>query len=78
VNNHGRRASGFIDLLLETSKGFVVIDHKSFLGKTADWSEKALSYSGQLAAYSDLRLELQIESTWIPFAATGGLVQVGW
>jgi hypothetical protein len=29
--------------LLETSKGVVIIDHKSFLGNRADWSTKALS-----------------------------------
>ena len=33
VNSHGQRTSGYIDLLLETSKGTVIIDHKSFLGK---------------------------------------------
>jgi ATP-dependent helicase/nuclease subunit A len=70
--------SGLIDLLLETANGFVIIDHKSFLGKTADWSAKALSYSGQLAAYSALHLERPIESAWIHFAAGGGLMQIAW
>ena len=50
VNKYGQRTSGYIDLLLETSKGGVIIDHKSFLGKRTDWPVKALSYSGQLAA----------------------------
>jgi ATP-dependent helicase/nuclease subunit A len=76
VNNHGQLTSGYIDLLLETSKGAVIIDHKSFLGKKADWSAKALSYSGQLAAYRGARHTPAIESTWIHFAAGGGLVQV--
>ena len=76
VNKHGQRTSGYIDLVLETSKGAVIIDHKSFLGKRADWSAKALSYSGQLAAYRDARRAPPIESTWIHFAAGGGLVQV--
>ena len=49
VNKYGQRTSGYIDLLLETSKGGVIIDHKSFLGKRTDWPVKALSYSGQLA-----------------------------
>jgi ATP-dependent helicase/nuclease subunit A len=78
INCHGQRMSGFIDLLLETGKGFVIIDHKSFLGKSVDWPEKSLSYSGQLAAYSGLRVELPIESTWIHFAASGGLVEIAW
>jgi ATP-dependent helicase/nuclease subunit A len=68
--------SGYIDLLLETSQGMVIIDHKSFLGKRADWPAKARSYSGQLAAYRDARRTPAIESTWIHFAAGGGLVQV--
>jgi len=78
INSQGQRTSGFIDLLLETANGFVIIDHKSFLGKNADWPAKALSYSGQLAAYSGIRLDRAIESTWIHFAATGGLVQIAW
>ena len=76
VNNHGQRTSGYIDLLLETRNGIVIIDHKSFLGKRADWPAKALSYSGQLAAYRGARHTSAIGSTWIHFAAGGGLVQV--
>ena len=76
LNSHGQRTSGYIDLLLETSKGAVIIDHKSFLGKRADWSDKALSYSGQLAAYRNARHTSAIDSTWIHFAAGGGLAQV--
>jgi ATP-dependent helicase/nuclease subunit A len=78
VNSHGQRTSGYIDLLLETSKGTVIIDHKSFRGGRADWPAKALSYSGQLAAYRGARRTPVIESTWIHFAAAGGLVQVEW
>jgi ATP-dependent helicase/nuclease subunit A len=76
LNNHGQQTSGYIDLLLETSKGTVIVDHKSFLGKRADWPAKALTYSGQLAAYRDARHISTIDSTWIHFAAGGGLVQV--
>jgi ATP-dependent exoDNAse (exonuclease V) beta subunit len=78
TNEHSQQISGFIDLLVATDKGFVIIDHKSFLGGTADWPTKALSYSGQLAAYCGARRNLPIASTWIHFAAAGGLVQVAW
>ena len=78
TNNHGQQTSGFIDLLVETGKGFVIIDHKSFLGGSADWPAKALSHSGQLAAYCSARRDLPIASTWIHFAAASGLVQVAW
>jgi ATP-dependent exoDNAse (exonuclease V) beta subunit len=78
TNNHGQQTSGFIDLLAETDKGFVIIDHKSFLGGSAEWLAKALSHSGQLAAYCGALCHLPIASTWIHFAAAGGLVQVAW
>ena len=78
TNNRGQQISGFIDLLVETDKGFVIIDHKSFLGGSADWPAKALSYSGQLAAYCGARRNLPVASTWIHFAAAGGLMQVAW
>jgi hypothetical protein len=63
-------------MLVETSKDDVIIDHKSFLEKRADWPGKALAYSGQLAAYRGARHSSAIESPWIHFAAGGGLVQV--
>jgi ATP-dependent exoDNAse (exonuclease V) beta subunit len=76
-NSHGQQTVGYIDLLLETGDGFVIIDHKSFMGRTTDWPEKALSYSGQLAAYRACRQDSPIKSTWIHFPAGGGMVEVG-
>jgi hypothetical protein len=78
TNAHGQRLSGFIDLLLETSGGWIVIDHKSFPGARNLWTEKALSYSGQLQVYA---LGLQNAGrvpagTWIHFAVGGGLAEV--
>jgi hypothetical protein len=78
TNNRGQQTSGFIDLLVETEKGFVIVDHKSFMGRSVDWPTKALPYSGQLAAYCEARCHLPIASTWIHFAAAGGLVQLAW
>ncbi len=46
-----RRVRGSIDLLLETEKGFIIIDHKTFPGKMDEWNERALSYAPQLALY---------------------------
>jgi len=76
--NNGQRISGFIDLLLETAKGLVIIDHKSFQGKSADWPVRALSYSGQLDAYRNCCYDSPIESVWIHFPVGGGMVQVDW
>ncbi len=50
-NEAGQRVSGFIDHLLETADGPVILDHKIFPGKREDWEAKALGYSGQLVAY---------------------------
>jgi ATP-dependent helicase/nuclease subunit A len=78
VNGASQRTAGFVDLVLETSRGIVILDHKSFLGRSVDWPSKALSCSGQLAAYRSAAFTLPLDSTWIDFAAGGGLVQVDW
>jgi ATP-dependent exoDNAse (exonuclease V) beta subunit len=44
-----RLMQGFIDMLIETDKGFVIIDHKTFPG--ADAEERAREYAPQLDAY---------------------------
>ena len=51
LNELGQCVSGFIDHLLETAEGPVILDHKIFPGQREDWEAKALSYSGQLDAY---------------------------
>lgn len=76
VNGDGQKTAGFIDLLLQTTDGFVVIDHKSFLGRIADWPDKALSHAGQLAAYRSCRTNPPIKATWIHFPAGGGLLEI--
>ncbi len=70
--------SGFIDLLLETAQGWVVIDYKSFQGQKSDWEVKALSYSGQLDCYRQAlaAMNMKTESLWIYFALDGGLVRI--
>ena len=70
---------GWIDLLLETAEGFIIIDHKSFPGGRSRWPQKALSYSGQLAAYREAVLKATqrpVISQWIHFSVGGGLVEV--
>ena len=49
----GMIVSGFIDLLLETPKGFVVIDHKSFPGSADASRSKAIKFTGQLSVYAE-------------------------
>jgi ATP-dependent exoDNAse (exonuclease V) beta subunit len=46
-----QKLSGWIDLLIDARKGYVVIDHKSFPGHVDQWPEKAKEYAPQLWAY---------------------------
>ena len=75
-----RRVSGVIDLLLETGEGWVVIDHKTFPGKSEGaWRKKCAEFFGQLGAYQWL-LETsgkgKAAECWVHFPVGGGLVQI--
>jgi ATP-dependent helicase/nuclease subunit A len=48
-----QRLRGTIDLLVETSDSFHIIDHKTFPGAMDQWADKALSFKPQLNAYRD-------------------------
>lgn len=79
-NNHeGQMISGWIDLLIETKDGYVIIDHKASPQQRSEWDGIALGYSGQLAAYKKAFANKpnghQVES-WVHFALTGGIVKV--
>ncbi len=78
INEAGQRIEGFIDMLVETGDGWILIDHKSFPGKRSEWPTEAMSYSGQLALYRDAlkKLKLPVASVWIHFAVGGGLIEV--
>ncbi|MGK5091141.1 UvrD-helicase domain-containing protein [Deltaproteobacteria bacterium TL4] len=70
---------GTADLLLETTDGWVVIDHKSYPGKRNHWAEEAIKYSGQLKAYAEAvnaATQKQVIATYLHFALGGGLVEV--
>jgi ATP-dependent exoDNAse (exonuclease V) beta subunit len=76
---HGRRCiQGTIDLLLETTDGFVVVDHKSFPGRSDLWAEQALKHAPQLLLYA-----MALKATghvvlghWVHFTVGGGAVEV--
>lgn len=78
TNDHGQQMSGFMDLLLETPSGWVVIDHKTYPGKRSNWNREALSYSGQLTTYAEAltRSGRRVAGTWVHFFVGGGLVKV--
>ncbi|WGL16269.1 UvrD-helicase domain-containing protein [Microbulbifer bruguierae] len=79
TNSDGQQLQGFIDLLLETEQGWIVIDHKSSPRARSEWEPEALKYSGQLDVYRQALLaatEKPVLGCWIHFAITGGLVEV--
>lgn len=70
---------GQIDLLLETSDGWVVIDHKITVIEPAKWEAKAMEYSGQLYDYKQALESVTgrpVESCWINLFAAGGLLRL--
>ena len=78
VQENGQVIRGWIDLLLETAAGWVVIDHKSSPRPRSEWTAEAIEYSGQLAAYvRALRgAGLECAGCWVHFPVGGGLVEV--
>ena len=74
----GRVVRGFVDVLAETEKGWLVIDHKSSPQPPAKWPEEALKYSGQLATYKTAlsAARRSVAGCFVHFAVTGGLVGV--
>ena len=76
---NGQRFAGWADLLIDTHAGWILVDHKTFPGKTEEWGQQALGYSGQLEVYRQAVIEATgrpVISQWIHFCISGGLVEV--
>jgi ATP-dependent helicase/nuclease subunit A len=79
TNEKDQIISGWIDLLIETDAGFILIDHKASPRAKSEWEEIALGYSGQLGAYAagvEKATGKSVVSRWIHFGVTGGLVEL--
>lgn len=74
----GRLTKGWIDVLLETDAGWVIIDHKSSPRPRSNWAREVAEYSGQLAAYGDAikAAGKPLSGCWIHFAVSGGIVEL--
>jgi hypothetical protein len=74
----GERVSGFIDLLIETENGCVIVDHKTYPGGQTGQLARALSHSGQLRLCRDAAVSAgyTIDSLWIHFLVAGNLIEV--
>ncbi len=76
---NGQSASGWIDALIETEQGYIIIDHKSNPQSSATQQEVALKYSGQLALYKaavEAATDKPVVGCWIHFAVTGAALKV--
>ncbi|MFZ3579930.1 UvrD-helicase domain-containing protein [Virgibacillus sp. DJP39] len=72
-----QKASGWIDMLLETSKGWIIIDHKSFPGKEADWLSRATSHLPQLQTYAEAIYKATgkpVYKVWIHLPIVGAMI----
>lgn len=72
-----QKASGWIDLLLLTPKGWVLVDHKSFPGKEADWLTQATSYLPQLQTYAEALEKATgkpVYEAWIHMPVVGAMI----
>lgn len=74
-----RFISGSIDLLLETERGRVIVDHKTYPGPASEWEGRAREHAAQLDAY---RRVLAMDggspvlACLIHFPVGGGIVEV--
>ncbi len=76
---NGQTMRGWIDVLIETSEGWVIIDHKSSPRPKSEWRTEALEHSGQLASYRSMigaTGARVADSAWIHFPVSGGIVRI--
>ncbi|MDD2558131.1 MAG: UvrD-helicase domain-containing protein [Desulfuromonas sp.] len=79
ITEEGQRFTGWVDLLVDTPHGWILIDHKTYPGKETEWAEQALKYSGQLQLYSRTVAAATgkpVLSQWIHFCIGGSMVEV--
>lgn len=81
ITPEGQQANGFIDHLLLTADGPVIIDHKIYPGLKSTWDETALTYSGQLALYREVVSAAYSDEPepkcWIHLVSHGASLTVG-
>lgn len=71
---------GRIDLLIETTTGFVVIDHKTYPGQPATWEDRVVRYGPQLGLYARLCMAATgkpVEGVFVHLPVAGAMLGVG-
>jgi hypothetical protein len=79
LRENGQAVRGWIDLLIKTAKGWVVIDHKAHRGKEKELEREALKYSGQLLAYKtavEAATAEKVAGCWIHFVVEGKMIRI--
>lgn len=77
--NGSQEVHGIADLLLECSDGWIIVDHKTFVGPSIMWRAQAEAYIPQLEAYSravELATGRPVIGIWLHFPLAGGMLQV--
>ena len=76
---NGQTLRGWLDVLVETADGWIVIDHKSSPRPKREWADEALEHSGQLACYRSMLIAgggRVAPHAWIHFPVSGGAVRI--
>jgi ATP-dependent exoDNAse (exonuclease V) beta subunit len=79
LRENGQAVRGWIDLLIKTAKGWMVIDHKAHRGKEKELEREALKYSGQLLAYKtavEAATAEKVAGCWIHFVVEGKMIRI--
>jgi ATP-dependent helicase/nuclease subunit A len=70
---------GTVDMIVETTEGWVIIDHKSFPGPMKEWQQESVIYGGQLKTYAETLEKATgkaVMDCFIHFMVGGGVVPV--
>jgi ATP-dependent exoDNAse (exonuclease V) beta subunit len=79
VLDNNQLMKGWIDMLMETDQGWVIVDHKFTSQPESELEKEALKYSGQILAYKnavEAATSKKIESCWIHFPNSGVMLQL--
>ena len=74
VLDSGQVVKGWIDVLIETGTGWVIVDHKFTAQPESQLENEALKYSGQILAYKqavESATSENVESCWVNFPLAG-------
>ncbi|MDB4442723.1 PD-(D/E)XK nuclease family protein, partial [bacterium] len=77
--NNGQLVKGWIDVLMDTNDGWVILDHKFTSKKTDKSDSEILRYSGQLLAYREAieaNGEGTVKKTCIHLPLTGQIISI--